>query len=100
MPHEVVSILESEKRIMKTHFGNPRQRSENNVLDARLRSSSHCNRVAIAAQTSRNPEDVNFGNGGRFTIRGTWRSHKRGRLPFSRNAFDTAIFTRPYSPSY
>ena len=45
-------IFVSEEQVQRVDFGNPRQSSENEILDARLRRRSHRDRVAVAAQAT------------------------------------------------
>ena len=59
-PHELVSIFVREKWVIEIHLWRPGQRAGHNVFDARLGGAGHRDRVSIAAQSSRQPQDVNF----------------------------------------
>jgi hypothetical protein len=62
--HKLVSILRSEKGVMEMHLGNPRQRSEHNILDAGLCRCRHSDCVPVATQARSYPENVALGDGG------------------------------------
>jgi hypothetical protein len=64
-----VAVFVGEKGIVKMNLGNPRECAENDVLDARLRSACHRNRVAVASEPSGEPQDVHLGD----WFRPTWQ---------------------------
>jgi hypothetical protein len=57
---ELVPVFISEERIMDIDFGNPRKSPEDQILDAQMRGRRDGDRVCIAAQSSLDPEYVNF----------------------------------------
>jgi len=77
VPHEFIAIFECEKWIIKIHFRNPWNRSTNNIFDARLCRRRHRDGVAVATQSSSNPEDVDFRNGRRILVRTASSIHQR-----------------------
>jgi hypothetical protein len=57
---EIVSIGQRQEGIEQIHFWDPGNLPAQDVFDAGLRSRSHGNRIAVAAQARRDPQDVEF----------------------------------------
>src|ERR1700687_5059690 len=70
---------------MEADLGNPRQRSQHNVLNAGLRGCGHGDCVPIAPQARSYPENIDLGDGWRFAIRATRRSHGEDSFLSMRN---------------
>jgi hypothetical protein len=57
---EIISVFVGEEQVAKIDLGDPRQAAADEILDAGLRRSGHCDGIAIAAQTGVDPQDVNL----------------------------------------
>ena len=74
--HELVAVLVGQHRVVQVDLGQPGDRSQDHVLDARLGGGGDRDRVAVAAQPGRDPEDVHLLDGGcplRFSSVGNCR---------------------------
>jgi hypothetical protein len=58
--HEIIAVFVCEERIVQFHFWDPWESSEHNVLDTRLGSRSHRDRITIATKTRGDPQNVKF----------------------------------------
>ena len=62
---EVVAVLVGEERDCEVDPGNPGKPAEHQVLELGLRRGGHGDGVAIAAETGRDPEDIDSVTQGR-----------------------------------
>ena len=58
--HELIAVFVCEERIVELHFWDTWESSEYNVLDTRLGSRSHRDRITIATKTRGDPQNVKF----------------------------------------
>jgi hypothetical protein len=58
--HEIIAVFVCEERIVQLHFWDTWESSEYNVLDTRLGSRSHRDRITIATKTRGDPQNVKF----------------------------------------
>ena len=63
-----------EHGIVQVNLGQAGNCSQNDILNARLRGRGNGDRISIATQTSRDPQNVKFSNGGFFLSNSTVRS--------------------------
>ena len=80
MPHEFIAIFNCKERIIEIYFRNPRKGPTDNVLDARLRGSRHCDRISIATEAPSHPQNIDLRNGHSFLVRSASRLHE-GKIP-------------------
>ena len=63
MPQKFIPIFIVEERIVKCDLGNPRQDAADQVFEARLRYGGHRDRVPVATEARRDPENIDLGTG-------------------------------------
>ena len=63
--HELVAVLVGEHGVVQVDLGQPGNRPQDDVFDAGLRGGGDRDRVAVAAQPGRDPEDVHLLDGRR-----------------------------------
>ena len=58
--HEVFADFVGQDGIVKVDFRNAGDDAEHDVLDARLRGRGHRDRIAVATQAGRDPDNIDF----------------------------------------
>ena len=93
--HELVAVLISQNRVVKVNLGETRYRSEDYILDARLRGGSDGNGITIAAKSGSHPYNMNIGDGGIFLRFATVRSRFcHGSISFQNRSRVSALLRR------
>src|SRR5262249_1235951 len=81
MPHELLAAFVGEYRVVQMDFGKTGKGTEGQVFDARLAGRGHRNRVPVATEARRQPDDMYFLHRGNMRVEMAVLL-RHGRLPF------------------